>query len=92
MCFQNGVAVIAAATKSHHCVRLFVTLQTVPHHPLPWLFCPWSSSVKNTEVGCHAFFHGIFPTQRSNILLLQLQHWQVGSVPLTLPGKPTAII
>ena len=30
------------------------------------LLCPWDSPGKNTGVGCHAFLHGIFPTQRSN--------------------------
>ena len=42
------------------CVRLFVT--------------PWSvhgdSPGKNTEVGCHSLFRGIFPTQGSNPGLL----------------------
>ena len=28
--------------------------------------CPWDSSVKNTGLGCHALFQGIFPTQGSN--------------------------
>ena len=28
------------------------------------LLCPWDFSGKNTGVGCHAFFQGIFPTQR----------------------------
>ena len=31
---------------------------------------------------------GIFPTQGSNLSLLCLLHWQVGSVPLVPPGKP----
>ena len=31
---------------------------------------------------------GVFPTQRSNLLLLCLLHWQVGSLPLAQPGKP----
>ena len=30
------------------------------------LLCPWDSPVKNTGVGCHALFQGIFPTQGSN--------------------------
>ena len=28
---------------------------------------------------------GIFPTQGSNLCLLRLLHWQVGSLPLVLP-------
>ena len=30
------------------------------------LLCPWGSPSKNTGVGCHAFFQGIFPTQGLN--------------------------
>ena len=31
---------------------------------------------------------GVFPTQGSNLCLLCLLHWQAGSLPLVLPGKP----
>ena len=34
------------------------------------LLCPWDSLGKNTGVGCHALFQGIFPTQGSNPHLL----------------------
>ena len=34
------------------------------------LLCPWDSPGKNTGVGCHFLFQGIFPTQRSNPGLL----------------------
>ena len=40
---------------------------------------------KYTGTGHHALIQGIFPTQGSNSRLL---HWQVGSLPLKLPGKP----
>ena len=30
---------------------------------------------------------GIFPTQGSNLSLLHLLHWQVGSLPLAPPGR-----
>ena len=30
------------------------------------------------------------PTQGSNLFLLHLLHWQAGSLPLALPGKPYA--
>ena len=30
------------------------------------LICPWNSPGKNTEMGCHSFFQGIFLTQGSN--------------------------
>ena len=46
-----------------------------------------NSSGKNTGVGCHALLKGIFPTQGSNLLLLCLLQWQVGSLPLAPPGK-----
>ena len=34
---------------------------------------------------------GIFPTQELNLGLLHLLHWQVDSLPLASPGKPTLI-
>jgi len=33
------------------------------------LLHPWDSPGKNTGVGCHALFQGIFPTQESNQIL-----------------------
>ena len=48
--------------------------------------CPWSSPGKNTGVGCRSLLQMIFPIQGSNLALL---HWQVGSLPPELPGKPT---
>ena len=45
------------------------------------------SPSKNTGMGCRAHFHGIFPTQGSNLYLLCLLHWQVGSLPLAPPGE-----
>ena len=44
---------------------------------------------KNTGVGCHDFLQGIFPTQGLNPYLSCLLHWQVGSLPLAPPGKPS---
>ena len=40
-------------------------------------------------MGCHALLQGIFPTQESNLGLLCLLRWQVGSVPLAPPVKPS---
>ena len=52
-----------------------------PHGLYPArLLCPWNSPGKNTGVGCHSLFQGIFLTQGSNPHLL---HWQVVSLPLT---------
>ena len=53
------------------------------------LLCPWDSPGKNTGVGCHDFLQGIFPTQGLNPYLSCLLHWQVGSLPLAPPGKPS---
>ena len=55
------------------------------------LFCPWDSPGRNTGMSCHALLQGIFPTQGLNPLLLCLLHWQVGSLPLALPGKPICL-
>ena len=41
---------------------------------------------KNTGVGCHAFLQGVFLTQGSNLHLLGLLYWKVGSLPLVAPG------
>ena len=41
---------------------------------------------------CHAFLQGIFPTQGWNPLLLCLLHWQLDSLPLVPPGKPSHTI
>ena len=49
------------------------------------VLCLWDSPDKNTGVGCRACLQGIFPTQGSNLGLLQRQ---VGSLPLAPPGKP----
>ena len=58
-----------------------------PHGLLPArLLFPWDSPGKNTGVGCHALFQGIFPTQGSNLRLLPLLHWQAGSLPLAPPA------
>ena len=53
------------------------------------LLCPWDSPGKNTGVGCHTLSEGIFPTQGSNPCILCLLYWQVCSLPLGPPGKPT---
>ena len=44
------------------------------------LLCPWDSPGKNTGVGCHYLLQGIFLTQRLNLSLLHLWHWQAGSL------------
>ena len=42
---------------------------------------------KNTGVVYQALLQGIFLIQGSNVGLLYLLHWQVGSLPLAPPGK-----
>ena len=60
-----------------------------PHRRQPTrLLCPWDSPGKNTGVGCHALFQGVFPTQGLNPCLLWFLQWQMDSLPLAPPGKP----
>ena len=60
-----------------------------PHRLQPArLLRPWSFPGKNTAVGCHFLLQRISPTQGSNLRLLCLLHWQVGSLLLAPPGKP----
>ena len=51
----------------------------------PRLLCPWDSPSKNTGVGCHFLFEGIFPTQGLNLRLL---FWQADSLPLSHMKSP----
>ena len=70
------------------------SFQSCPALCDPVDYSPPGSSVlgdspgKNTVVGCHALLQGIFLTQGSNMHLLCLLCWQVGSLPLAPPGKP----
>ena len=52
--------------------------------PSPSLLCPWDFPGKNTGVGCHFLFQGIFLTQGLNPRLL---HWQVDYLPLCHQGS-----
>ena len=72
---------------SHVACMLSVSLQHYGLQPIRVL-CPWGSSGKNTAVGCHFLFQGIFLTQELNLLLLCRLHWHVASLPLGSPGKP----
>ena len=72
---------------------IIVELCSLSRVAIPWTIArqahlPWDSPGKNTGVGCHALLQGIFPTQGSNLSLLPLLHWQMGSLPLVPPGKP----
>ena len=56
------------------------------------LLCPWNPPGKNTGMGCCALLHGIFLTQGSNLGILCLLHWQVGSIPLAPLGKEVMMV
>ena len=63
-----------------------------PHRLQPTrLLCPWDSPGKNIGMNCHALLQRIFLTQRSNLHLLPLLHWEGGSLPLASPGKPLSV-
>ena len=56
------------------CVYSDISDTLWPYGLLPTSFlCPWNFPGKNTGVGYHFLFQGIFLTQRWNLLLL---HWQ----------------
>ena len=53
------------------------------------LLCPWNFPGKNTRAACCFQLQGIFLTQRSNLYLLHLLHWQAASLPLrNMEGVP----
>ena len=64
-----------------------------PHGPwLARLLCQWDFPGKNTGVSCHFLLQRIFPTQESNLPLLQcrwiLYHWATGEACYTLTRSP----
>ena len=68
------------------CVWCFVILQTIAHQ------APLSMGILQGRIlgeSCHAFLRGIFLTQGSNPRVLWVLRWQVGSLPLAPPGKPS---
>ena len=79
------LSVRLAVVLSHTCAK---SLQLCLILCNPMVLCLWDSPGKDTGVGCHALFQGIFLTQGSNPGLLRLKHWQVGSLPLAPPAKP----
>ena len=86
-CYPHTLAP-GSGTVSVHGVCSVVAHSVWPHGLQPaWLLRPWDSPGKDTGVGCHALLQGIFPTQGLNP---GLRHWQVGSLPLAPPGKPSA--
>ena len=66
-------------------VRLFVTPWTIAHQ------APLSMQILQTRILKWVVMpssKGIFPAQGSNLHFLHLLHWQAGSLPIKLPGKP----
>ena len=83
---DDGYTTVCLSAKS---LQSFLTLCDPVDCSLPGsLLFPQDSPGKNTGVGCHFLFQGIFPTQGSNPHLLCLLHWQANSLPLVTPGKP----
>ena len=75
--------------KSYCCL----VTKSCPSFVIPWaiahsLLCPCGFPGKSTEMGCHFLLQEIFPTQRSNLLLL---NWQVNSLPLSHRGSPQTL-
>ena len=64
-----------------------LTLQPCGLQPAKVLY-PWDSPGKNTGVGCRCPSPGDLADPRIEpAFLLQLLHWQMGSLPLVPPGK-----
>ena len=66
-----------------------VVSDSLQHHGLQpaRILCPWDLPGKNTGVGCHFLLQRIFPTQGSNLCLLQLLHCRQ-SLYQEATGKP----
>ena len=84
--YTFGIIVVCSDAQS--CPTLWDPTDNSPTR----LLYPWDSPGKNTGVGCHFFFQGIFLTQGSNPYLLCLLLWKVDSFPRAPPGKPFGII
>ena len=79
-----------AVTQSCVCVCSVVSNSLKPHGLQPTRsLCPWNFPGKNTGVGCHFLLQRIFLTQGLNPCPLCLLHWQLDSLPLEPPWKPT---
>ena len=76
-------------TKIKPCYVLSRVLLCDPMVTPPGSSIHGDSPGKNTGVSCHFLLQGIFLIQGLNPNLLHLLHWQVGSLPVVLPGKPS---
>ena len=82
------VTIVCVHAKS---LQLYPTLCDLVDCSLPGSSVHGESPGKSTRVSNNALLHGIFPTQGSNLCLLYLLYWQVGSLPLAPPGKPSGV-
>ena len=82
VCVFVCVCLCVLFTQFLSCFQLFAAPWTVAHH------APVAFPGKNTVLGWHFLFQGIFLTHGPNPCLLCLLHWQAHSLPLE-PGKPT---
>ena len=77
-CFLGGIVGVLF----YHpcmCAQLCLTLCDPMDCSPPGYSVQGILQAKNTGVGCHALLQEIFLTQGSNLSLLYLLHWQVGS-------------
>ena len=75
------------------CLDLCLIAKLCPTLCDPMDYCPPGFSVHGISqakilVCCHILLQGIFPTQKSNLSLLCLLHWQADSSPLSHVGSP----
>ena len=59
--------------------------------PFQLFVAPGNFPGKTTGVSCHFLLQRIFPTQKQNLSLLHLLHWQADSLPLASPEKPISV-
>ena len=76
----------------HACLVASVASDSLQPTESTRLLCQWNFPGRNTGVVCHFLLQGIFPTQRLNLCLLCLLHWQVDSLPAEPPGRPQSAI
>ena len=94
---QQQKDVSPCCESSHHPLVRVLSRSVVSHslgphglyYPPGHLCASWNFPGKNIGMGCHFLLQRIFLTQGLNPHLLCLLHWQVDSLPLALPRKPS---
>ena len=69
-------------------IQLLATPWTAAHQALLSMG-EYKNTGKNTRVGCRTLLEVIFLIQGLNPYFLSLPCWQLGSLSLVLPGKPS---